>query len=121
MMVAFNIVDEPANRIVSVYGDIDAINAEAFERACSDSPTKRSIVDLRVCPYIDSTGLTALIRANRNSAVTLVLSPPSQIYRIFLLTDLINHFTIFDTVDEAVLSRRSDTRSTDPAFDIAAR
>jgi anti-anti-sigma factor len=73
-MVAFHIIDEPFCRTVSVYGDIDAINAEAFERACSDSPAQRSIVDLRDCPYIDSTGLTALIKANRNGTLTLVLA-----------------------------------------------
>jgi anti-anti-sigma factor len=108
-MVAFQIVDDSICRTVSVFGDIDAVNAEAFERACSDSPAQRSIVDLRNCPYIDSTGLTALIKASRNGTLTLVLAPPSRTYRIFQLTDLLNYFTVVDTVEVALEARRSES------------
>ena len=101
-MLAFNVVERPDIRIVEVGGDIDGSNARDLELACADPDGKRNtVVDLLECPYIDSTGLTALIKANNRSPLTLVLRPASRIYRIFAITELLSYFTVAASVDEA--------------------
>ena len=103
-MLAFDVIDHAALRVVTVGADIDATNAEAFELACSDDAGRSVVVDLLACPYIDSTGLTALIKANRHNPLTLVLQPSCRIYRIFAITELLSYFTIAATLDEASAS-----------------
>ena len=101
-MLAFNVVDHPDLRIVNVGGEIDGTNADAFELACTDSEGKRIVVDLLTCPYIDSTGLTALIKASHRNTLTIVLQPTCRIYRIFAITELLSYFTIASTLSEAI-------------------
>ena len=101
-MLAFDVVDGAEHRLVTVGGEIDGANAHALELACSLPDGKRSVVvDLLACRYIDSTGLTALIKASRHSPLTLVLEPASRIYRIFAITELLSFFTMAATVAEA--------------------
>ncbi len=102
-MLAFTVLDRPDVRIVEVAGDIDGSNADALELACSNSgATQRTVVDLLACPYIDSTGLTALIKVSNRKALTIVLQPASRIYRIFAITELLNYFTVAASVEEAL-------------------
>lgn len=101
ILLAFNVVDHLALRIVEVFGEIDGSNASDFELACSDVDGKRSVVvDLLACRYIDSTGLTALIKAQRHNALTLLLKPASRTYRIFEITELLSYFTVASSLDE---------------------
>lgn len=103
MPLAFNVVDQTQYRVVIVDGDIDIANASELELVCSSASGKRpTIVDLQACPYMDSTGLGALIRASRSRDITLVLRPDCRIYRIFDLTGLLNHFQVVETIDAAV-------------------
>ena len=97
---AFVVVNAARYRSVTVQGDVDGASAADFRLACtSDLPV---IVDLLRCPFMDSSGLNALIARNRSGNIALVLSPDCRIYRIFEITRLLEHFRIAATLKQAV-------------------
>lgn len=97
---AFVIVNTARYRLVTVQGDVDGASAGDFRIACTSS--RPVIVDLLRCPYIDSSGLNALIARNRSGDIALVLKPDCRIYRIFEITQLLEHFRIVATPSEAI-------------------
>ena len=118
-MSAFNVVDHATLRIITISGDIDATNADDLELACLDADVKRTvIIDLLTCSYIDSTGLTALIKASHHNPLTLVLEPTARVYRIFAITELLNYFTVAATIDEALARSSGDEGMTAPAREL---
>ena len=115
MFVGFTIVDAADYRLITVTGDIDTANAPSLKQACSDA--KRIIVDLLNCTYMDSTGLHALIAQSRQNDIELVLTARCRVYRIFEITELVKHFVLSDTAQEAI-SRTTSTPvyAADPTF-----
>jgi anti-sigma B factor antagonist len=93
--------------LLSLQGEIDLATAPkleaALERALRDS-ARRVLVDLRGVEFMDSSGLSLLVRHDRlarSAARRLVLiKGPPQVHQVFELTRLTEHLTIVDDPPE---------------------
>jgi len=101
--VSFNDADDRGPfRIVSVEHDVDLAARTEFEDALSTVDGRPLIVDLSACPYLDSTGLTALIRRHSSgSHMAIVIPEGCAVERVFTLTKMDRVFNVFQTIERA--------------------
>ncbi len=78
------IVDEAGRPVIRVHGEIDIATAERFRASIADALSRdsRLVIDMSETSFMDSTGLSALIRAYHETgrvkeAVQLRAVPPS--------------------------------------------
>ena len=97
--------------VVKLGGELDLYNApqvrEALTNACADSPT-RVVVDLSEVEFIDSTALGVLIETRRkldNQRAFLLAAPGLETRRALEISGLDRHFTVHDSVSEALLAK----------------
>ena len=97
-------------RVVKLGGELDLYNAaqvrEALGEACADSP-ERVVVDLEQVEFIDSTALGVLIEARtklNNRRAFLLAAPGLETRRALEISGLDRHFTVHDSVSEALLA-----------------
>jgi anti-sigma B factor antagonist len=85
-------VDERAE--LRLMGELDLASSPAFEAELDKVPeTAEIIVDLRELAFIDSTGISALVRAHQRSqqaggSLTVVTSGEGQVFGLLQLTGL---------------------------------
>ena len=99
--------------VASVFGEIDLATAPALvtavEGALATSPaTERVVVDLTEVTFLDSSGLNALVRLEKQlaerSVQLRIVSPSDRIVRyVFDLTDLAEPLHVVGSLDEALL------------------
>jgi len=94
--------------IVRLAGELDLYNAQSVRQAlagaCKDSP-ERIVVDLGEVEFIDSTALGALIEARTqldNRSAFLLAAPGVETRRALEISGLDRHFTVHDSVAEAL-------------------
>jgi anti-sigma B factor antagonist len=96
-------------RVVRLAGELDLYNAnvvrESLLEAADDGPPERIVVDLSEVDFIDSTTLGVLIEArtklaNRNGF--LLAAPRIETRRALQISGLDRHFSVHDTVEEAL-------------------
>ena len=97
--------------VVRLGGELDLYNAEqvrdALRNACSDSPG-RVVVDLGEVEFLDSTALGVLIEARtllENRRAFLLAAPGLETRRALQISGLDRHFTVHETVPEALAAR----------------
>lgn len=97
--------------VVRLGGELDLYNAphvrKALNAACADSPG-RVVVDLSEVEFIDSTALGVLIEARRwldNSRAFLLAAPGLETRRALEISGLDRHFTVHQSVSEALLAK----------------
>jgi anti-sigma B factor antagonist len=97
--------------VVKLGGELDLYNApqvrETLLRVCADSP-ERVVVDLSEVEFIDSTALGVLIEARReltNHRAFLLAGPPLETRRALEISGLDKHFTVHDSVSEALVAK----------------
>jgi anti-sigma B factor antagonist len=97
--------------VVRLGGELDLYNApqmrEALTDACSDSPA-RIVVDLSEVEFIDSTALGVLIESRArldNQRAFLLAAPGLETRRALEISGLDRHFTVHDSVSEALLAK----------------
>jgi anti-sigma B factor antagonist len=97
--------------VVRLGGELDLYNAgqvrDILLEACSDSP-ERVVVDLGEVEFIDSTALGVLIEARtklKNRRGFLLAAPGLETRRALQISGLDRHFSIHDTVPEALAAR----------------
>ncbi|MGB8004311.1 MAG: STAS domain-containing protein [Gaiellaceae bacterium] len=97
--------------VVSLGGELDLYNAEqvrsALVTACGDSP-ERIIVDLAEVDFMDSTALGVLIEARTkldNRQAFLLAAPGVETKRALQISGLDRHFTVHNTVSEALVAK----------------
>jgi anti-sigma B factor antagonist len=97
--------------VVRLGGELDLYNApqvrQALNDAASDSPT-RVVVDLSEVEFIDSTALGVLIEARTrldNRRAFLLAAPGLETRRALEISGLDRHFTIHQSVSEALLAK----------------
>ena len=79
--------------LLHVIGELDIGNytefSDAIDRAAEAAPGPLIVAFLE-CTYVDTSGLTALVRAHRTYGKRLhvVAAPDSKVYRIFEITGL---------------------------------
>jgi anti-sigma B factor antagonist len=94
--------------VVRLAGELDLYNADAVRQAlfqaASDAPG-RLVVDLSEVEFIDSTALGVLIEARtklENRKAFLLAAPGLETRRALQISGLDRHFTVHDTVPEAL-------------------
>ena len=94
--------------VVSLAGELDLYNAEevrgALLEACADEP-KVLVVDLEEVRFIDSTALGVLIEARAklaNRAAFMLAAPRLETRRALEISGLDRHFSVHDTVADAL-------------------
>ena len=92
-----------------MYGDVDLKTARAFRAALDDATQDgkpRLIVDMSEVPFMDSSGLAALIGAQKavRPRTEFVVVCPENLRRIFEVTRLDAVVTIVGTLAEALVA-----------------
>jgi anti-anti-sigma factor len=101
-------IDE-STQLVAVHGDVDLKTARIFRGAIDDAASERKpklIVDLSEVSFMDSSGLAALIGAQKalpHETRMVVISAPS-LKRIFEVTRLENLVAVTDTLAAALVA-----------------
>ena len=94
--------------VVRLGGELDLYNAselrEALNGACAASP-ERVVVNLEEVEFIDSTALGVLIEARtklENRRAFLLASPALETRRALQISGLDRHFTVLESVSDAL-------------------
>ena len=97
--------------VVRLGGELDLYNAgqvrDTLGQACADSP-ERVVVDLGEVEFIDSTALGVLIEARTklpNRRAFLLAAPGLETRRALEISGLDRHFTVHQTVPEALSAK----------------
>ena len=94
--------------VVSLAGELDLYNADAVRQTlheCAAEGPERLVVDLSGVTFIDSTALGVLIEARSELAdrgAFLLAAPGLETRRALEVSGLDRHFTVHETVDEAL-------------------
>ena len=94
--------------VVRLGGELDLYNAprvrQALTDACADAPG-RVVVDLSEVEFVDSTALGVLIEARtrlNNRRAFLLAAPGPETRRALEISGLDRHFTVHESVPEAL-------------------
>ena len=97
--------------VVRLGGELDLYNADDVRRAlfdaCANGP-ERVVVDLAEVDFIDSTALGVLIEARtklQNKRAFLLAAPQLETKRALEISGLDRHFTVHDTVPDALAAK----------------
>jgi len=98
---------------IGVIGELDLAVAdqlrEALDRA--EAECSQILIDLRRCEFIDSTGIAEIVRTHQQIADhggwIAAYGPTSQVSRILSVTGLTENGLVFDSAEEALVSRKA--------------
>jgi anti-anti-sigma factor len=98
--------------LVRAEGEVDLETADPLLAAlrAASGMSDRIVCDLLGVPFMDSSGLKALLMylAEHDGRLALVLSPGAPVARLLELADVRERFVIHATPDEAVAAARED-------------
>jgi anti-sigma B factor antagonist len=109
---SFRSVEESVDdetQLVAIYGDVDLKTARSFraalDEAAQDGKT-RLIVDMSEVPFMDSSGLAALIGVQKafRDQTRLIVVCPDNLRRIFEVTRLDSIVSVVSTLPEALVA-----------------
>ena len=111
-MIDFGLVDEAVDdttHVLSLRGEIDAATAPRLGTrlfGLADEGVKGVVVDLSDVTFMDSTGIGVLLNAlshfsTRDTKLVLVC-PTDRVLRPLQITGVANHFSIFDSREQAL-------------------
>jgi anti-sigma B factor antagonist len=96
--------------VVALAGELDLYNAHVVRDAlleCAAEAPERLVVDLSAVKFIDSTALGVLIEARTrmaNRRAFLLAAPGLETRRALEVSGLDRHFSVHDSLDEALSS-----------------
>ncbi|MGH7661071.1 MAG: STAS domain-containing protein [Vulcanimicrobiaceae bacterium] len=97
--------DEGPDHVMTVAGEVDIYAATRFEAELAKgyAAQGRMIVDLRKCRYIDSSAISTLTRANRQSRgkLHLVVDGECKVKRILDVTQIEKIVPVHSSVEDA--------------------
>ncbi len=89
--------------VVSVRGEVDLATAPTLESALErarEASAGRLVVDLRAVEFLDSAGLSLLVRQDRAARADarhlIVVKGPPHVHQAFEITGLSEHLTMVD-------------------------
>jgi anti-anti-sigma factor len=90
---------------IEVDGELDLSVADQLQRAIDEAGPGTTLIDLRYCTFIDSTGIAVILRAHRqreeDGGRVVAHSPADQVLRIFMVTGLTGNGLVFTDRDQA--------------------
>ncbi|MFL5822520.1 MAG: STAS domain-containing protein [Solirubrobacteraceae bacterium] len=93
--------------VIGVSGELDLASSPALEQELESrvtSGTELVIVDLRHLEFMDSTGLSVLVRAHQRATESgqrfAVVKGPQQVQRLLSLTGVADRLTLVDSPEE---------------------
>jgi anti-sigma B factor antagonist len=93
--------------VISVTGELDLASSPALEEELdrvAESDSELLIVDLRELEFMDSTGLSVLVRAHQRAEAQGrrlgLVNGSQQVQRLLTLTGVADRFTLADTPEE---------------------
>jgi anti-anti-sigma factor len=93
--------------VIAVSGELDLASSPSLERELerrAASGAELVIVDLRQLEFMDSTGLSVLVRAHQRTAERgqrlAVVKGPQQVQRLLSLTGVAERLTLVDSPEE---------------------
>jgi anti-sigma B factor antagonist len=99
--------DQDHASVISVTGELDLASSPALEdelERIAASETSLVIVDLRSLEFMDSTGLSVLVRAHQkaeeNGQSFALVRGPAQVQRLLSLTGVAERLTLVDNPEE---------------------
>jgi anti-sigma B factor antagonist len=109
---SFRTVEESVDdetQLVAIHGDVDLKTARSFRSALDEAAQDgkpRLIVDMSEVPFMDSSGLAALIGAQKafREVTRLIVICPDSLRRIFEVTRLDSIVTIVGSLPEALVA-----------------
>ena len=109
---SFRSVEESVDdetQLVQIYGDVDLKTARSFRAALDEAAQDgkgRLIVDMSEVPFMDSSGLAALIGAQKafKDQTRLIVVCPDNLRRIFEVTRLDSIVSVVSTLPEALVA-----------------
>ena len=95
--------------MVMIHGDVDLKTARNFRDAIDDAAgegKERLIVDLSEVPFMDSSGLAALMGAHKalRPSIRMIVVCPESLRRIFEVTRLDDVVAIVGSLPEALVA-----------------
>ncbi|MFL5895979.1 MAG: STAS domain-containing protein [Thermoleophilaceae bacterium] len=111
-MGSFRTVEESIDeetQLVEVHGDVDLKAARGFREALDEAAQDakpRLIVDMSEVPFMDSSGLAALIGAQKSmrARTRMVVVCPENLRRIFEVTRIDSIVDVVSTLPEALVA-----------------
>lgn len=96
--------------ILNIEGDIDIYNTSDLKRTVNeliDGANKKHIIfNLGGVPYIDSSGIGALIatltKLKKSGGTLKIVNPQDSVRKVFELTKMTSFFDIFDKMEDAL-------------------
>lgn len=109
---SFRTVEESVDditQLVAVHGDVDLKTARSFRGALDEAAQDRKprlIVDMSEVPFMDSSGLAALIGAQKalRDVVNIIVVCPENLRRIFEVTRLDSIVSVVGSLPEALVA-----------------
>jgi anti-anti-sigma factor len=109
--------------VIGVSGELDLASSPALEHELergSASHAELVIVDLRGLDFMDSTGLSVLVRANQrateNGRRFAVVKGPQQVQRLLSLTGVADRLTLADSPEELLASDDTSAPGPSPSY-----
>jgi anti-sigma B factor antagonist len=106
---SFNVETRNRNQevVIGVTGELDLASSPALERELEQGVASQAevvVVDLRQLDFMDSTGLSVLVRAHQRATETGkrfgVVRGPQQVQRLLSLTGVADRLTLADSPEE---------------------
>jgi stage II sporulation protein AA (anti-sigma F factor antagonist) len=91
---------------ITVVGDVDLDNFERLAAALRDDSldgARTVVLDLSGVPFMDSSGLKAMLVASQRlgDRLALVIDPDSAVLRLLEIAEVSNRFAVHDSVEAA--------------------
>lgn len=106
MEININIAERDGATVVAVSGEVDLQTAPRLAAALDSCPASTVVVDLTAVEFLDSSGLGALVTANRHvteSGGTLrLVRPRPAVDKVLTISRLTDVIPAFDSVDDAL-------------------
>jgi anti-sigma B factor antagonist len=104
--VDLRIEDRDGTVVVGVSGDVDLATAGALEEALGGAVGSAVVVDLSDVPFMDSTGLNALVNGRRaivdaGGSIALVVTPEGAVARLLEITGMEDLLPTHSSLEEA--------------------
>ena len=90
---------------IGVDGELDLSVADRLQNAIDEVGPGTTLIDLRYCTFIDSTGIAVILRAHRQrekeDGLLVVHSPSSSVQRVLTVTGLTDSALVVADPSEA--------------------